>query len=51
MDGAWTMTDRTRDREEEGDLLTRTRQDKPKRYKVLLHNDDYTTMEFVEVSF
>ncbi|MCB9664739.1 MAG: ATP-dependent Clp protease adapter ClpS [Alphaproteobacteria bacterium] len=34
-------------RDEQGDVLTRTRADKPKRYKVLIHNDDYTTMEFV----
>ena len=31
------------------DLLpeTKTRLEKPKMYKVLLHNDDFTTMEFV----
>jgi ATP-dependent Clp protease adaptor protein ClpS len=34
---------------EEGDLLTRSKKKtkRPKRFKVLLHNDDYTTMEFV----
>jgi ATP-dependent Clp protease adaptor protein ClpS len=33
----------------EGDLATerRPRVRRPRRYKVLLHNDDYTTMEFV----
>ncbi len=33
----------------ESDVVTKTRQTtkKPKLYKVLLHNDDYTTMEFV----
>ena len=33
----------------ESDVLTKPRQTnkKPRKYKVLLHNDDYTTMEFV----
>lgn len=31
----------------QGDVLEDTRTEKPKRYKVLIHNDDYTTMEFV----
>ena len=37
------------DRKTDGELLERTRQDtkKPELYKVLLLNDDYTTMEFV----
>ena len=36
-------------RESEGELATRTRRklERPPRYKVLLHNDDYTPMEFV----
>jgi ATP-dependent Clp protease adaptor protein ClpS len=35
--------------EDEGDLATdeRIRTEKPKQYKVVLHNDNYTTMEFV----
>ncbi|MEL6544111.1 MAG: ATP-dependent Clp protease adaptor ClpS [Myxococcota bacterium] len=35
--------------ESEGDVATETqkRLKRPKLYKVLLHNDDYTTMEFV----
>jgi ATP-dependent Clp protease adaptor protein ClpS len=38
-----------RKREEDGDLATATKPEtkRPKLYKVLLHNDDYTPMEFV----
>lgn len=37
------------DFEHEEDVLTETEEklEKPKMYKVLLHNDDFTTMEFV----
>ena len=37
------------DIEREGDVLTEseTKLEKPKLFKVLLHNDDFTTLEFV----
>ncbi|NCG18207.1 MAG: ATP-dependent Clp protease adapter ClpS [Rhodobacterales bacterium] len=34
-------------KDEQGETLTKTRLEKPKKYKVLLLNDDYTSMEFV----
>jgi ATP-dependent Clp protease adaptor protein ClpS len=40
------MSDKTK-KEEQGDVLERQRVEKPPKYKVLLLNDDYTTMEFV----
>lgn len=43
------MTDHNHQHDEEGGTATITRKkvQLPKKYKVLLHNDDYTTMEFV----
>ena len=40
------MSDRTR-RQDQEDVLTREKTEEPKKYKVLLLNDDYTSMEFV----
>ena len=41
------MTERRPIWEEEGEVQERVRTRRPRMYKVLLHNDDYTTMEFV----
>jgi ATP-dependent Clp protease adaptor protein ClpS len=38
------MADKNKEKDE---VLTRTRTEKPPRYKVLIFNDDYTSMEFV----
>ena len=40
------MSKKTR-HEDQGSVLTREKVEKPKKYKVLLLNDDYTAMEFV----
>ncbi len=40
------MSDKNK-KEEQGDVLEKQRVEKPPRYKVLLLNDDYTSMEFV----
>src|SRR5688572_22211841 len=40
------MSENTR-REEKEDTLTRERTEEPKKFKVILMNDDYTSMEFV----
>ena len=40
------MSERTR-REQKEDVVTRERTEEPKKFKVILLNDDYTSMEFV----
>ena len=41
------MVETTKSTEEELDFDESIEVDEPKKFKVLLHNDDYTTMEFV----
>ncbi len=41
------MSDKDRKREGELAVKPRRKTDKPKLYKVLIHNDDYTPMDFV----
>lgn len=41
------MTERKKQGQGQVDVLERKRTKRPKRFKVLLFNDDYTTMEFV----
>jgi ATP-dependent Clp protease adaptor protein ClpS len=45
----WTIAMAGSDRQTDGEILERTKQEtkKPELYKVLLLNDDYSTMEFV----
>jgi len=33
--------------EDEGAVLTQSKTQRPRKYKVLIHNDDFTSMEFV----
>ncbi len=41
------MPPTTPDIKEDGQTATKPRTDKPRMFKVVLHNDDYTSMEFV----